>query len=67
MNILCYSTNYVQMLCIFSQPVLTTDYAILYKWYTVASGTFKYVVPRLTCHHKGAARVMTFQPRGNIF
>jgi len=32
-----------------------------------ASGTFKYVVPRLTCHHEGAARVMTFQPRDNIF
>ena len=39
----------------------------LYKWCTVASGTFKYVVPRLTCHHKGAARLMTFQPRSNIF
>ena len=34
---------------------------------TVASGTFKYVVPRLTCHHEGAAQVMTFQPRDNIF
>jgi len=39
----------------------------LYKWCTVASGTFKYVVPRLICHHEGAARVMTFQPRDNIF
>jgi len=35
---------------------------IIYKWCTVASGTFKYVVPRLTCHHEGTARVMTFQP-----
>jgi len=41
--------------------------ATLYKWCTVASGTFKYVVPRLTCQHEGAARVMTFQPRNNIF
>ena len=39
----------------------------VYKWCTVASGTFKYVVPRLTCHHEGAALVMTFQPRDNIF
>jgi len=30
--------------------------ATLYKWCTVASGTFKYVVPRLTCHHEGVPR-----------
>jgi len=34
---------------------------------TVASGTFKYVVPRLTCQLEGAGQVMTFQPRDNIF
>ena len=45
----------------------TTKTTTLYKWCTVASGTFKYVAPRLTCHHEGAARVMTFQPRDNIF
>jgi len=45
----------------------SANHATLYKWCTVASGTFKYVVPRLTCHHEGAARVMTFQPRDNIF
>jgi len=39
----------------------------LYKWCTVASETFKYVVPRLAYHHEDAARVMTFQPRDNIF
>jgi len=44
-----------------------STYIKLYKWCTVASGTFKYVVPRLTCHHEDAARVMTFQPRDNIF
>jgi len=43
------------------------DSITLYKWCTVASGTFTYVVPRLTRHHEGAARVMTFQPRDNIF
>jgi len=39
----------------------------LYKWCTVANETFKYVVPRLAYHHEDAARVMTFQPRDNIF
>jgi len=44
-----------------------TWYHPLYKWCTVASGTFKYVVLRLTCHHSGYALVMTFQPKDNIF
>ena len=33
----------------------------------VAGGTFKYVVPRLKCHHSGCALVMTCQPWDNIF
>jgi len=37
------------------------------RWSTVAHETFKYVVPRLKCHHSGCALVMTCQPRDNIF
>jgi len=43
----------------------------------VASGTFKYVVPRLTCHHEGAPMLHLFcrmtnyeqvqNPMNNIF
>jgi len=47
--------------------VCQISHTTVYKWCTVASGTFKYVVPRLTCHHEGTARVMTCQPRDNIF
>jgi len=50
-----------------AMTVALSQMITVYKWCTAASGTFKYVVPRLTCHHKGAARVMTSQPRDNIF
>ena len=61
---MCQHHLYVFCVCMFSCNIILWT---VYKWCTVASGTFKYVVPRLTCHHEGAARVMTFQPRDNIF
>ena len=62
-----YRTSRVGLLCwlwltfVALRHALTTqrqsaNHATLYKWCMVASATFNYVVPRLTCHHEGAAR-----------
>ena len=60
------SLSWYNLLMMTVKLLLMWSLCTLYKRCTVASATFKYVVPRLTSQHEGAARVMTFQPRDNM-